>query len=106
MLAGDSLAWYRGVMVHPDEELIKTVDAEKIVREGTRIYENIKRNYEATDQGKFLAIETASGDYYLGITSAEAVEKARQDYPNTVFFVVKIGYSAAETLHRLEVASC
>jgi len=37
---------------------------------------------------------------YLGNTSAEALELARQNHPNTVFYVVKIGFDVAETMAR------
>lgn len=84
------------------EELLKTVDIQKIAAEGAKIYEKIKSQHEPSHNGKFLAIDIDSEDVFLGNTSSEAVELARKAHPNKVFYVVKIGFSAAETLASLE----
>lgn len=81
-----------------NEELIKKADIQKIAEEGARIYEEIKINYEPKNNGKFLAIDIDSRKDYLGETSAEALELARQNHPDKVFYVVKIGFDAAETM--------
>ena len=85
-----------------DEDLIKKVDMEKIAREGTKIYEEVKLKYEPQDVGKYLAIDIDSKDVFLGEYSSDAVELAKKAHPNKVFFVVKIGYSAAEILSNME----
>jgi hypothetical protein len=84
-----------------NEELIKKADIQKIAEEGAKIYESIRLQYEPTQNGKFLAIDIDSKDKYIGNTSSEAVELARNAHPNKVFYVVKIGFSAAETLASL-----
>ena len=81
-----------------DEELIKSVNLPRIAEEGAKIYEQIKINYDPKEKGKFLAIEIDSKKEYLGNTSAEALELARQNHPDKIFYVVKIGYDAAETI--------
>jgi hypothetical protein len=75
---------------------------EKIARDGTKIYEEVKSKYELQDIGKYLAIDIDSKDVFLGEYSSDAVELAKKAHPNKVFFVVKIGYSAAEVLSNLE----
>lgn len=80
------------------EELIKNTDLERIASQGTLIYQDIKDKYEGNNKGKFLAIDVDSKDAYLALTSAEAVMQAREEHPNKVFYVVKIGFDAAETL--------
>lgn len=82
------------------EELIKKSDIQRIAEEGARIYEKIKINYDPKEKGKFLAIDIDSGEAYLGNTSAEALELAREHHPNKVFYVVKIGFDVAETMAR------
>ena len=81
-----------------NEELIKKSDIQKIAEEGAKIYASIKLQYEPVQNGKFLAIDIESKDRYVGTTSSEAVELARSVHSNKVFYVVKIGHSAAETL--------
>ena len=82
-------------------DLVKKADIDAIVEKGTKIYERIKKKYEPKHIGKFLAIDPESGDAYLGKDTVQAVEKGRKAHPETVFFLVKIGYSAAEILARL-----
>ena len=50
------------------------------------------------EKGKFLAIDIESSDVFLGDSNSEAVEVAKNKYPDHVFYVVRIGYSAAERL--------
>lgn len=83
------------------DELIKKANIQKIAEEGAKIYELIKSQYEPDQNGKFLAIDIESKNTYIGNTSSEAVELARKAHPNKVFYVVKIGFSAAETLATL-----
>jgi hypothetical protein len=82
------------------DEFIKKADIQRIAEEGARIYAQIKNQYEPEQKGKFLAIDIESQNTYHGNSSAEALELARQSHPNKVFYVVKIGFDAAETLAR------
>lgn len=88
-----------------NDELIKKANIQKIAEEGTKIYESIRLQYEPAQNGKFLAIDIKSKDAYIGDTSSQAVESARRAHPNRIFYVVKIGFSAAETLAALGSAN-
>lgn len=81
-----------------DDELIKKVDVQKIAEEGKKIYDRVKVNYEPKENGKFLAIDVVSQELFVGTSSAEALELAKQKYPGKVFYVVRIGFDVAETL--------
>jgi len=83
-----------------NEELIEKADIQKIAEEGVKIYEQIKVDYDPKEKGKFLAIDIESKNVYLGNTSAGALELARQNHPNKIFYVIKIGFDAAETTAR------
>lgn len=85
---------------HMNEELIKKADIQKIAEEGTKIYQGIKTDFEPHQNGKFLAIDIDSQTTYIGNTSAEALELARQKHPHKVFYVVKIGFNFAEMLAK------
>ncbi len=80
------------------EQLIKNVDVERIVTEGDKIYQSLKDNYLPEKKGKYLAIEVDSKKVYQGETSLEARELAKKNHPNKVFFIVRIGFDAVETL--------
>jgi len=86
-------------MTNPDD-LLKKADIQKIARDGAKIYNQVKDQYDPRHTGKFLAIEIESRKVYLGQTSAEALNKARQNHPNKVFYVVKIGFEVAETVAK------
>lgn len=81
-----------------DEDLIKKADIQKITQEGTKIYEDVKSKYEPQQNGKYLAIEVESKDVYLADDSIEAVQTAKKEHPDKIFYVVKIGFDYAETL--------
>ena len=83
------------------EELIKKTDVQRIAVEGAKIYEQIKVAYDPKEKGKSLAIDIDTKNAYLGNTSAEALELARQKHPKKVFYVVKIGFDVAETMAQL-----
>jgi len=83
-----------------DEALIKKADIQMIAEEGAKIYDQIKVDYDPKERGKFLAIDIDSKKAYLGNTSAEALELARQNHPDKVFYVIKIGFDVAETMAR------
>lgn len=76
--------------------LIDKANIQKIADEGKKIYEQIKEQYEPHENGKFLAIEVESGKSYVGITTVEALEKARNSHPDKVFYVTRIGFNFAE----------
>lgn len=80
------------------DNLLKKTDLQKIARVGSKIYEQIKQDYEPQKTGQFLAIEIESQKAYLGRTSADALNLARNNHPGKLFFVVKIGFEAAETV--------
>lgn len=88
-----------------NNDLIKKSDIQKIAVAGAKIYNTIKSQYEPVQSGKFLAIDIESNDVFIGNTSSEAVELARKAHPNKIFYVVKIGFSAAETLASLAATS-
>jgi hypothetical protein len=50
---------------------------------------------ESTQKGKYVAIDVASGDYFVGSEILEAYEKASQKYPDRTFVYKRIGYPAA-----------
>lgn len=82
------------------DDLLKKTDIEKIAAEGQAIYSKIKAQYEPKKNGRYLAIEIDSKEVFLGKTGVEATIKARNKYPNKVFYLVKIGFTAAETIAR------
>ncbi len=82
-------------------DALKDVDVQKIITEGALIYESVKDLYEPGHNGEFLAIDSKSKDVFLGSSSAEAVQSAKEKYPNNMFYVVKVGSDVMETISHL-----
>lgn len=78
---------------------IRIMDKNELVDKGTAIYEKIKDKLEPAHKGEIVAIEVKTGDYFLGKDLIEADEKAREKYPDEVFYFNKIGYRAVY-VHR------
>jgi len=69
-------------------------DQRKLISEGKEIYRRIREGLEPEHKGEIVAIETESGDYFLGKTVVEAGEKAKQKHPHKIFYFVKVGFPA------------
>ena len=42
-------------------------------------------------RGMIAMIEPDSGDYFLGVTSLEALKKAEKQYPDKYYYAIRIG---------------
>jgi len=64
-----------------------------VAKKGEEIYSNkLKFILEPKENEKFVAIDVVSGEYFLGSSILEALEKARKEYPDRVFHTIKVGY--------------
>lgn len=50
-------------------------------------------------KGKIVAIESESGDYFLGDTVIQAYKTGQKKYPACVFYYIRLGYPAVD-FHR------
>lgn len=76
-------------------EVITNVDMHHLGEEAERIYqEKLKSMLEPEYNGKIVAIEIESGDYFMGETVVEAGLKAKDRYPDKIFHFIRIGYPA------------
>ncbi|MEP7336810.1 MAG: hypothetical protein ABI977_03630 [Acidobacteriota bacterium] len=68
----------------------------RVARKGVKLYQTkLKELLEPAYTGMFAAIEVDSGDYFLGARMGEAVTKAREQYSDRQFYIVRIGFRAA-----------
>jgi hypothetical protein len=68
------------------------------IKRADEIYENIKNKLKGKE-GKIVAIDTDTGDYFIGEDILEAYEKGSRKYPGKEFFFHRIGAKA--TFHVL-----
>ena len=62
-----------------------------ITQKAEEIYAGIKNELEPSMNGKHIAIEPESGDYFIGETMDEVANKSREKYPDKISFVRRIG---------------
>jgi len=53
---------------------------------------------EATEKGKFVAIEPDTKSYFVDKDGTKALLKARDAFPDKLFFLIRIGYEAADSI--------
>ena len=71
-------------------------DSASIAQRARQIYdERLRAHLEQSHPHAFVAIEPASGDYYLGQTISEAVALARQAHPDRLVHTVRVGHKSA-----------
>jgi len=63
------------------------------IKRAKKVYEAIKDKLKG-DEGKIIAIEPESGDYFVGNDTMQALETARQKHPNKQFYFMRIGARA------------
>lgn len=67
---------------------------EIIAERGEKIYqEQFKDVLEKDHKGKFVAIDVEGAKYFLGKSPEEALEKAKKEFPDKIFHLIRIGYS-------------
>ena len=70
-----------------------------LVESGQRLYdERLRELLEPSQAGRYVAIEPVSGNHFLGDTGTEALLEARRLLPEAMFYLARVGHSAADTL--------
>jgi hypothetical protein len=76
----------------------------KLVSNGKKVYQTLVEPFlDESDFGKFVAIEPDSKSYFIGKTDNEAVDKANENFPDKVFYLVRVGFNAAYSFGGLRV---
>src|SRR6266446_303189 len=71
----------------------------RVSEAGKRVYEErLKAVLEPDHIGEFVAIEPESGRYFLGGSGLEETIKAREEMPESFFFLARVGYPAASKI--------
>ena len=70
-----------------------------VASRATEIYESrLRVKLEADHRNAFVAVEPDSGDYFLGETLTEAIQAAREAYPDRISFALRVGHPSAVNL--------
>ena len=69
---------------------------DRIAQQGAKIYEEkYKTEYEERYPGQYVAIDLSTGEAYVGVRSADALQKAREEAPQGIFHLIQVGATAA-----------
>ena len=84
----------RSLKINPKEENVElmNIDTRRIGEKGREIFKRISEESAKDYWGKFTAIEVDSRETFIGDTSIEANNKAREKYPGKVFYLGRIGF--------------
>lgn len=78
---------------------VEHITAQEVARRGKDIYEReIRSAVEPEHDGRFLVVDVTSGKYALADDELEAFRRAREQNPEGVLFLVRVGHRAA---HRI-----
>jgi hypothetical protein len=78
-------------------------DTKSVIERAKRIYaEQLQAELESKHRNRFVAIESDSGEYFLGDTFDEAVKSARAKHPSRLSHTIWIGHRAAFHLGGME----
>ena len=86
--------WICGKGKRTMETPVLVSDTREVAAKGKAIYERLREELEKEHLGRFVAIEVESGEYFVGESLTEADAKAREKYPDRVFYVVRVGRPA------------
>jgi hypothetical protein len=68
----------------------------RVADRAKRLYEEkYRKTLEATHMGAFVCIEPESGDYFLGRTLDDAVNRAIDAHPDRLTHTLRVGHSTA-----------
>jgi len=80
-------------------EIPKGLDKEAFATTAKSIYNRkYRKQLEAEERGKVVAIEVESGEIFVGRTALEAGIKARENFPDKIFYFIRVGYPAVHSL--------
>lgn len=72
-------------------DISKNTNIEESIKKAQAIYENLGVTFEKENNGKFIAIDIDSGEYFVGETREEAVNNANKKLPGKLVFTRRIG---------------
>ena len=66
---------------------------------GKKFYgEKLKAILEPQENGKFIAIEPETEQYFLAGTALEAIKKGNSNFPDKILFLARVGFPAAHKI--------
>ncbi|CAN5378991.1 hypothetical protein BH20ACI1_BH20ACI1_25560 [soil metagenome] len=71
----------------------------EVTKLGKKFYEEqLKPILEPQENGKFVAIEPDSQEYFIATTAVEAIKKGNALFPEKILFLARIGFPTAHKI--------
>ena len=78
--------------------------AQEVARRGKEIYEReIRAKVEPEQEGRFLVVDVNSGRYALADDELEAFDRVREESPDGLLYLVRVGRKVAHRVGVTEV---
>ncbi|MBC7798525.1 MAG: hypothetical protein H7Z37_16770 [Pyrinomonadaceae bacterium] len=75
------------------------MNKDELAENGEKFYnEKLKHILEPNEIGKFVAIEPFIEKYYVNEKSLEAILAGRAEFPDKLFYLMRVGYPAAHKI--------
>lgn len=74
-----------------DKNQSSTLNLEEFSQKSVGFYNKIKSKLETKLMGKFVALDHETSQYWIGETASEALTKAKEKYPNKIFYLIQVG---------------
>lgn len=74
---------------------------ENKIKEAKILFERINRKLADKYKGRIVAIDSDSGDYFIGDSELDAYKKAIKQYPKKQFIFKRIGFSSTHFVGSL-----
>ena len=71
------------------------------IKEANTIFENISKELLPKYKGKIVAIDTDSGNYFIGDSELDAYKMAIKKYPNKQFVFKRLGFHSTHFVGAL-----
>lgn len=81
-------------------EMRRTIKVKgEVTKSGKKFYaEHLRSILEPQENGKFVAIEPDSQEYFIGLTAVEAIRKGNALFPEKILFLARIGFPTAHKI--------
>ena len=71
------------------------------IKKANKLFERINKKLAQQFKGKIVAIDTESGNYFIGNSELDAYKNAIKEYPNKKFIFKRVGFDSAHFVGAL-----
>ena len=83
-----------------------TLTPQEVEKKVQELYkQKLRDKLETESLGKYIAIDVETEEYFLGESLEDALNKAKEKYPNKIFHSIKIGSTGVFTAPCLKLVS-